>query len=62
MKRNSALIRKLRTLSEEARAALLDDIAKTNQSKVGTRHLLGQCKHWSSAWLRRARRSSADCR
>lgn len=35
MKRNSALIRKLRTLSEESRAALLDDIAKTNQSKVG---------------------------
>ncbi|KAL4437467.1 hypothetical protein ABPG77_003448 [Micractinium sp. CCAP 211/92] len=33
MKRNSALIRKLRTLSEESRAALLDDIAKTNQSK-----------------------------
>lgn len=34
MKRNSAIIRKLRALSEESRASLLDDIAKTNQSKV----------------------------
>ena len=37
MKRNSALIRKLRALSEESRQGVLDDIAKTNQSKVGQR-------------------------
>ena len=35
MKRNSALIRKLKALSEESRQSILDDIAKTNQSKVG---------------------------
>jgi hypothetical protein len=35
MKRNTALIRKLRALSEESRQSVLDDIAKTNQSKVG---------------------------
>ena len=35
MKRNQAVIRKLRTaLSEESRASLLQDIEKTNQSKV----------------------------
>ena len=37
MKRNSALIRKLKALSEESRQSILDDIAKTNQSKVGRR-------------------------
>lgn len=37
MKRNSALIRKLKSLSEESRRGVLDDIAKTNQSKVGSR-------------------------
>ena len=39
MKRNSALIRKLKALSEESRQSILDDIAKTNQSKVGRRGL-----------------------
>lgn len=42
MKRNSALIRKLRTLSEESHRGVLDDIAKTNQSKVGS----GWCACW----------------
>ncbi len=36
VKRNTALIKKLRSVSEESRAALLDDISRTNQSKVGT--------------------------
>lgn len=35
VKRNTALIKKLRSVSEESRAALLDDISRTNQSKVG---------------------------
>ncbi|EFN54863.1 hypothetical protein CHLNCDRAFT_134932 [Chlorella variabilis] len=35
MKRNSALIRKLKALSEESRRSVLDDISKTNQSKRG---------------------------
>lgn len=35
MKRNTALTRKLRQLSEDTRQSILDDIAKTNQSKVG---------------------------
>lgn len=33
MKRNSALIKKLRQLSEDSKEALLSDIQKTNQSK-----------------------------
>ncbi|BDA48017.1 Regulator of nonsense transcripts 2 [Coccomyxa sp. Obi] len=33
VKRNTALIKKLRSVSEESRAALLDDISRTNQSK-----------------------------
>lgn len=37
MKRNSAVIRKLRTLSEESHRGVLDDIGKTNQSKVRRR-------------------------
>ncbi len=35
MKRNTALTRKLKQLSEESKQSILDDIAKTNQSKVG---------------------------
>ncbi len=34
VKRNSALTKKLRGISEEGRTALLEDIARTNQSKV----------------------------
>lgn len=34
MKRNTALLRKLKQLGEDGRKALLDDIAKTNQAKV----------------------------
>lgn len=34
VKRNSALTKKLRGISEEGRAALLEDISRTNQSKV----------------------------
>ena len=33
MKRNTALLRKLKQLSEEARQGLVDEVAKTNQSK-----------------------------
>ena len=35
MKRNTALLRKLRQVSEETREAVLADVRKTNQSKVG---------------------------
>jgi hypothetical protein len=34
MKRNTALTRKLKQLSEESKQSILDDIAKTNQSKA----------------------------
>jgi regulator of nonsense transcripts 2 len=34
VKRNTALIKKLRGISEESRAGLLEDILRTNQSKV----------------------------
>lgn len=34
VKRNTALVKKLRQVGEESRQALLDDIGKTNQSKV----------------------------
>lgn len=34
MKRNTALTRKLKQLSEETKQSILDDILKTNQSKV----------------------------
>lgn len=34
MKRNTALIRKLKQASEDSRKSILDDIAKANQSKV----------------------------
>lgn len=46
MKRNQALIRKLRGLSEESRQGLLDDIAKTNQSKVGVGGSLSGGGRW----------------
>lgn len=36
VKRNSALIKKLRQLSEESKESLLSDIQKTNQSKYVT--------------------------
>ena len=36
VKRNSALIKKLRQLSEESKGSLLSDIQKTNQSKYVT--------------------------
>lgn len=35
MKKNTALIRKLRTLHEENSAMIMGDISKVNQSKVG---------------------------
>lgn len=35
MKKNTALIRKLRTLHEENSAMIMADIGKVNQSKVG---------------------------
>lgn len=35
MKRNTALLRKLRQLGEDTRASLLEEVAKVNQSKVG---------------------------
>ena len=34
VKRNTALVKKLRQLTEESCASLLDDIGKVNQSKV----------------------------
>jgi len=34
VKRNTALIKKLRIVSEETKASLLDEISHTNQSKV----------------------------
>ena len=34
VKRNTALVKKLRQLSEESASSLMDDIVKTNQSKV----------------------------
>ena len=34
VKRNSALVKKLRQVGDESRQTLLEDIAKTNQSKV----------------------------
>lgn len=34
MKRNTALVKKLRQVGEDSRQGLLEDIAKTNQSKV----------------------------
>lgn len=37
MKRNTALLRKLRQLGEDTRASLLEEVAKVNQSKVGGR-------------------------
>lgn len=38
MKKNTALTRKLKQLSEETKQSILDDIARTNQSKVGLVH------------------------
>lgn len=34
VKRNTALIKRLRNITEDSAASLLDDIARTNQSKV----------------------------
>lgn len=34
VKRNTALIKRLRLINEETRQSLLDDIAKTKQTKV----------------------------
>ena len=34
VKRNTALIKRLRSLSEESKAGLLEEITRTNQSKV----------------------------
>ncbi len=52
VKRNTALIKRLRSVSEESKAGLLEEISRTNQSKVdmppvqsGTR----MCYFWSAA-------------
>ena len=39
VKRNTTLIKRLRNITEESAASLLDDIARTNQSKVSADNL-----------------------
>ena len=46
MKRNTALIRKLKQLGEDSRKSVLDDVAKTNQSKVNINcALVARCRY-----------------
>ena len=59
MKRNTALVKKLRQVGEDSRQGLLEDIAKTNQSKVcpcgvigfRSESLLCQCQACGANWI-----------
>ena len=50
MKRNAALMRKLRALGEDSRQGVLDDIAKTNQSKVSVRGVGRPSRECPGGW------------
>ena len=61
VKRNTALIKKLRGINEEFKAGLLEDILRTNQSKVTSRPS-EPCRRRSSSMTCSKRVSKASLR
>ena len=47
IKKNTALIKKIRLVNEDTREGLLDEMRRTNQSKVGKPNFCGRDEMWS---------------